>query len=56
MKKVIIFVLIGIMLVTGVIATGTYGLSEEDIEIYEHAVSIEDDFGFEGFTITDYPV
>ena len=34
MKKVIIFVLIGIMLVTGVIATGTYGLSEEDIEIY----------------------
>ena len=56
MKKVIIFVLIGIMLVTGVIATGTYGLSEEDIEIYERAVSIEDDFGFDGFTITDYPV
>jgi len=56
MKKVIIFVLIGIMLVTGVIATGTYGLSEEDIEIYECAVSIEDDFGFDGFTITDYPV
>ena len=56
MKKVIIFVLIGIMLVTGVIATGTYGLSEEDIEIYERAVSIEDDFGFDGFAITDYPV
>ena len=56
MKKVIIFVLVGIMLVTGVIATGTYGLSEEDIEIYERAVSIEDDFGFDGFTITDYPV
>ena len=56
MKKVIIFVLVGIMLVTGVIATGTYGLSEEDIEICERAVSIEDDFGFDGFTITDYPV
>ena len=56
MKKVIIFVLVGIMLVTGVIATGTYGLSEEDIEIYERAVSIEDDFGFDGFAITDYPV
>ena len=56
MKKVIIFVLVGIMLATGVIATGTYGLSEEDIEIYERAVSIEDDFGFDGFTITDYPV
>lgn len=56
MKKVIIFVLVGIMLATGVIATGTYGLSEEDIEIYERAVSIEDDFGFDGFAITDYPV
>lgn len=56
MKKVIIFVLVGIMLATGVIATGAYGLSEEDIEIYERAVSIEDDFGFDGFAITDYPV
>lgn len=56
MKKVIIFVLVGIMLVTGVIATGTYGLSEENINIYEQAVSLEDDFGFDGFAITDYPV
>ena len=56
MKKVIAFVLVGVILVVGVIATGTYGLAEENIEIYERAVSFEDDFGFDGFYITDYPV
>lgn len=56
MKKVIAFVLVGVILVVGVIATGTYGLAEENIEIYERAVSFEDNFGFDGFYITDYPV
>ncbi|MBQ7094430.1 MAG: hypothetical protein IJN84_07940 [Clostridia bacterium] len=59
MKKLIIFVLIGVILVTGVIATGTYGLSEENIEIYQQAVKLQsgnENFGFEGFFLTDYPV
>lgn len=35
MKKVIVFILVGILLIVGVIATGTYGLSEENIKIYK---------------------
>lgn len=59
MKKVIVVVLIGIVLLTGVIVTGTYGLSKENIDIYEQAVAVENgesNFGFEGFAFTDYPV
>lgn len=58
MKKVIAFILVGILLVVGVITTGTYGLSEENIKIYKQAVALEDEnnFGFDGFAITDYPV
>ena len=58
MKRVIVFILVGILLVAGVIATGTYSLSEENIKIYERAVSLEaeNNFGFDGFAITDYPV
>lgn len=58
MKRVIVFILVGVLLVCGVIATGTYGLSEENVKIYKQAVSLEDEnnFGFDGFAITDYPV
>lgn len=59
MKKLMIFVLIGVILVTGVIATGTYGLSDENIEIYQQAVELQtenENFGFKGFFLTDYPV
>ena len=58
MKKIIIFILIGVILVAGVVVTGTYGLTEENINIYKKAISLEDngDFGFEGFKLTDYPV
>lgn len=58
MKKAMIFILISIILITGVITTEKFGLSEENIKIYEKAVSLEsnDNFGFEGFKITDYPV
>lgn len=52
-------VLTGAALVTGVIATGSYGLSEEDTAIYEGAVALEESaqgIGFEGFALTDYPV
>lgn len=58
MKKIII-VLIGIVLVVGVIITGDYGLSSENIDIYEKVVAIQNgdsNFGFEGFALTDYPV
>lgn len=59
MKKVICVVLIGILLVAGVLATGAYGLSENDIEIYKMAMEMEQgesNFGFEGFALSEYPV
>lgn len=58
MKKILI-AFIGIALAVGVIATGTYGLSEKNIDIYKQAVEIQDgrdNFGFENFAFTDYPV
>lgn len=58
MRKGII-ILIGLALVIGVIATGTYGLSQEDLAIYQQAVAMEEgenNLGFEGFALTDYPV
>lgn len=58
MKKVILAI-IGIVLAVSVIATGTYDLAKEDIEIYEQAIAVENvesNFGFKGFALTDYPV
>lgn len=58
MKKGIL-ILTGIVLVLGVIATGSYGLSQEDFAIYQQAVELErggSNMGFEGFALTDYPV
>ncbi|MDE7224748.1 MAG: hypothetical protein K2O34_13335 [Acetatifactor sp.] len=51
--------LTGAALIAGVTATGTYGLSGEDLAIYEGAVALEEgdcNIGFEGFALTDYPV
>lgn len=58
MKKIIIG-LIGVVIVVGMIVTGSYGLSIENREIYEQAVALQeavDEIGFEGFTFTDYPL
>lgn len=58
MKK-IGFAIIGMVLVTAVILTGSYGLSKKDIEIYENAVVLQEkvkQVGFEDFSLTDYPV
>lgn len=58
MKKAII-ILIGLCLFVGVISTGSYDLSEENTAIYEQAAALEtdaDNFGFDGFAFTNYPV
>ena len=56
MKKMII-ILTGIALAAGVLATGTYSLTQKNIDIYERAVTIESSvIGFEDFAVTDYPV
>ena len=58
MKRILIG-LIGIVIVVGVVVTGSYGLSQENIEIYESAVALHnkmDEIGFDGFTFTDYPL
>ncbi len=58
MKKIIIFILIGVILVAGVAVTGTYGLTEENINIYKKAISLEDnsDFGFEGLKVSSLQI
>lgn len=51
--------LTGAALIAGAVATGSYGLSEENIAIYEGAVALEEsarNIGFEDFALTDYPV
>lgn len=53
------YAVIGILFAVGSIATGTYGLSEADREIYDTAVSLDSDMqdmGFEKFSIRDYKV
>ncbi|MBQ8568575.1 MAG: hypothetical protein IJ446_05085 [Oscillospiraceae bacterium] len=59
MIKKIIFGAVGIGLAASVIATGTYGLPEEDKDIYNKAAAISagsDNFGFKDFSIENYPV
>ena len=56
MKKLII-ILTGIVLAAAVIATGTYGLTQKNIDIYERAAAIDSSVtGCEDFAVTDYPV
>lgn len=59
MKRIICAVTIGVILLAGFFATGTYGLSEANIEIYATAIGLEKadgNFGFADFLLTDYPV
>lgn len=58
MRKAVM-ILTGIVLVIGVIVTGNYGLSQEDLAIYRRAAVLEGEggnMGFAGFAFTDYPV
>lgn len=56
MKKLMI-ILTGIALAAAVIATGTYGLTQKNIDIYNRAAAIDSSVtGFEDFSMTDYPV
>ena len=58
MKKVVV-ILVGIVLLAGVIFTGTYGVSQKNIEVYERAMemqSIADTIGWIDFRIADYPI
>lgn len=58
MRK-IIMILTGLFLTAGVLVTGTYGLSQEDLAIYRQAAELKErggDMGFAGFSFTDYPV
>lgn len=58
MKRIIIGIL-GVVLLTGVLITAEYGLSKENIEVYEEAIALQtkmEEIGFEGFHIADYPM
>ncbi|MBR4085604.1 MAG: hypothetical protein IKK33_15125 [Lachnospiraceae bacterium] len=58
MKQIIMGIL-GVILLTGVLITAEYGLSEENIEVYEEAIDLQtkiNGVGFDGFYITDYPM
>lgn len=55
----LVILVTGMALISGVIATGSYGLSQEDSAIYEGAVALEEsarNIGFAAFALTDYPV
>lgn len=55
----IVYGLVGIALFFSVIATGSYGLTEENIEIYQMAMEQQQELGnvgFPGFDVRDYPV
>ncbi|MBD5481971.1 MAG: hypothetical protein HDR15_05490 [Lachnospiraceae bacterium] len=59
MKRIICAAIVGIGLLAGFFATGTYGLSAANVEVYTMAVGLEKkdgNFGFENFFLTDYPV
>lgn len=60
MKKFMIgYFVMGAILALGSIFTGTYGLSEKNLEIYTTAVSLNEtveEMGFEDFSLTDYKV
>lgn len=58
-SRKLVILLTGMALIAGVIATGSYGLSQEDSAIYEGAVALEEsarNIGFADFALTDYPV
>ena len=58
MKKVT-YIIMGIVLLVGSITTGSYGLSDEDKEIYEMALEQQEEInaiGFQQFVLSDYPV
>lgn len=59
MKRIVCAVIVGAVLLAGFFATGTYGLSAANIEVYAAAVGLEKqdgNFGFSDFRLTDYPV
>ncbi|MCH5270817.1 MAG: hypothetical protein J1E83_08715 [Lachnospiraceae bacterium] len=56
---IIVATLIGILLFTSVLLTGTHGLGKEDRLCYETALSLQEemsDLGFPNFMLTDYPM
>ncbi len=58
MKRIVMGIL-GVVLLTGVLITAEYGLSKENIEVYEESIALQtklDGIGFEGFDIADYPM
>ena len=58
MKRIIMGIL-GVILLAGVLITAEYGLSKENIEVYEDAIALQTELkgiGFDGFDIEDYPM
>ena len=52
------YFLLGIVLLVSTIATGDYGLSKQNIEIYKKALSLQEDMKhlFSDYQLSDYPV
>jgi hypothetical protein len=52
-------VVVGAALVTGFVATGTFGLTQGSRDLYDHSLTLQsyiDTIGFPGFALKDYPV
>lgn len=59
MMKKIIYLAVGVVLCIATIATGTYGLSDRNIEIYKQALSMEqemEEHTFAGYHLSQFPI
>lgn len=57
--KKFLFILLGFVLLGSILATGSYGLSKHNTDIYDEALALQpqvDDIGFLDFRLSDYPV
>lgn len=55
----ILYIAVGLVLLTGTLVTGEYGLSKANIKIYKLTLSQQekvDELGFNNFNLADYPV
>ncbi|MBE5960873.1 MAG: hypothetical protein E7256_05735 [Lachnospiraceae bacterium] len=59
MRGRILYGILGVVLAAGTVLTGSYGLSERNMDIYKEALSLQkqvDELGFDGFSLADYKV
>ena len=57
--KITLYALLGVVLLVGVLFTGTSGLSRENLDVYQTAMELQEEMeavSFSGFRVAEYPV